>query len=73
MVYDLSRMVDAEGELPNVPDDADSRVVLRYLRMCAAAWEPGVRLLGNLRACDIVRAVDEILGATRPTGAQDHE
>lgn len=70
MVYDFTKTVDAEGELPNVPDDADPRVILRYLRACAGSWEPGVRLLGNLRAGDIVRAVDAYLGATRPTGGQ---
>lgn len=48
-------------------DDAAPEVVLRELRDCAACWEPGARLLGNVRAGDIVRAIDSLLDqATSP-------
>lgn len=30
----------------------------RELRKCAAAWEPGVRLLGNIRADEIIGILD---------------
>jgi hypothetical protein len=53
----------ADGPLPNAPDDCDPRTVLRYVRMCASSWEGAARLLGNVRACDIVRACDAYLGA----------
>lgn len=48
------------AELPTdaYPDNAPPREVLAELRMCAAAWEGGVRVLGNVRAADIVRALD---------------
>lgn len=42
-------------------DDAAPHDVLAMVRFCAASWEPGVRLLGNVRACDIVRACDAAL------------
>lgn len=42
-------------------DDADWRTVLRVTRGCAMAWEPQVRLLGNVRAGDLARAIDEAL------------
>lgn len=44
-------------------DDKHPADVLRMLRLCAASWEPGVRLLGNIRACDIVRACDAAIPA----------
>lgn len=44
-------------------DNAPPSLVLAALRQCAASWEGGVRLLGNIRAQDIVRAIDE-LGVT---------
>ena len=37
-------------------DNAPVEVVLETLAFCAACWEPGVRLVGNIRADDIVRA-----------------
>jgi hypothetical protein len=39
-------------------DNASPEDVLRMVRFCAASWQPGARLLGNVRACDIVRACD---------------
>ena len=35
--------------------------VLAEVRRCAASWAPEVRLLGNVRAADIVRACDEAI------------
>lgn len=49
-------------------DDAEPIEVLRAVAECARCWEGGVRLLGNVRACDIVRAVealDVVLAALR--------
>ena len=39
----------------------DGYAVLSGLINCADGWEPDVRLLGNIRAGDIVRAVSEVL------------
>lgn len=44
-------------------DGADPVVVLRVVRHCANLWEPEARLLGNVQAGDIVRAVDTLLAA----------
>lgn len=41
-------------------DDAPPRDVLAMVRLCAASWVPEARLLGNVRAGDIVRALDAI-------------
>ena len=42
-------------------DDALPDIVLAAVRQCAAAWEPGVRVLGNVRAGDMVRALDQLM------------
>jgi len=47
--------------IPNAPDDLDAATVLRYVRFCANGWDPLARLLGNARAQDIIRAIDEVL------------
>ena len=41
-------------------DNAPAIDVLRAVRECALAWEPDARILGNVRACDIARAIAEI-------------
>ena len=38
-------------------DDADTRTVLLAVLACAQAWEGDVRILGNVRASDAVRAL----------------
>lgn len=46
---------------PNLaPDDAPADAVLASVRACAASWEGGARLLGNVRAMDITRAIDQV-------------
>lgn len=42
-------------------DDADYSTVLLALGACAESWEPNVRLIGNVRAGDIVRALSIVL------------
>lgn len=34
---------------------------LQALKTCAAAWEPGVCLIGNVRASEIIEAVDALV------------
>ena len=51
---------------PPCPDDAPTRDVLLYALRCAKAWEPGARILGNLRACDLSRALTDTLTAPAP-------
>ena len=43
---------------PTLVDDAEPIAVLRAVAYCARHWEGGVRVLGNVRACDIVRACE---------------
>lgn len=42
-------------------DDAPAVDVLKELMRCAFSWEPGVRLIGNVRAVDISRACDQAI------------
>lgn len=44
-------------------DNAPSLNVLAAVRVCAAGWEPDVRIIGNVRAGDIVRSLDEVIDA----------
>lgn len=48
-------------------DMAESRRTLldaaREIRACADAWEPDARLIGNVRAGDIVALIDTVLAA----------
>jgi hypothetical protein len=43
---------------PTFVDDAEPLAVLRAVAYCARHWDGAARLLGNVRACDIVRAVE---------------
>lgn len=49
-------------------DDAEWTTVLKVVRDCALAWDPSTRLLGNVRAKDIVRAIDTALCDLLPHG-----
>jgi len=44
-------------------DDAPADIVLKALQLCAFAWEPNARLLGNIRAVDISRACEDAIRA----------
>lgn len=46
-------------------DDAEPHLVLAAVRHCAASWEGSARLLGNVRASDIVRAIDAVASPPR--------
>ena len=46
-----------EGEPKVAPDGATSDECLAYLLECASCWSPDARLVGNLRAGDIVRSL----------------
>jgi len=48
--------VDRSAALENT-DDAAPAIVLAAVRACAASWVPEARILGNVRAGDIVRAL----------------
>jgi hypothetical protein len=48
---------------PAAPGGVDDSVTLTELRNCCASWEPDVRVLGNVRAADAVRALDAALTA----------
>lgn len=51
-----SRSVDPAA----ATDDMGAIDVLLATGACAASWEPSARILGNVRAGDIVRAVDRV-------------
>lgn len=42
-------------------DDAAPDVVIREIIRCASSWVPEARLLGNVRACDIRRALEQAI------------
>lgn len=42
-------------------DGADAATVLAAVRHCASSWDGEARLLGNIRAKDIVRAIDALV------------
>jgi hypothetical protein len=52
-------------DLPSVAptDNAPPRGVLAGVYECAIAWEPGARIIGNVRAGDIARAVTHAVDA----------
>lgn len=40
-------------------DGAPASLVLRVVQGCALGWEPDARIIGNVRAGDIFRAIEE--------------
>lgn len=51
---------DPAPPLLAAPDDAPPRAVLAYALLCARAWDPSARILGNLRAGDLARAIESL-------------
>lgn len=41
-------------------DGAPATKVLAAIQHCAASWHGEARIIGNVRACDIFRAIDEV-------------
>lgn len=41
-------------------DNADPETVLLAIRYCAKCWTPEARIIGNIRAGDIVRAINSL-------------
>jgi len=41
-------------------DEADPWTVLAAVRACAISWQPEARIIGNVRAGDIARAIQTI-------------
>src|SRR3546814_13544578 len=65
----MSASESTEGQpvpssMPNT-DDADPAVVLSVVMYYAGSWQPEARLLGNVRAGDIVRACDTAVHALK--------
>ena len=52
-------------------DDAPSLTVLAVVGQCAASWAPEARIIGNVRAGDIVRSVDQILAFVMDSMKED--
>lgn len=57
-------MTQGEAMTPDT-DDAAPDVVLAELARCAAHWKPEVRVMGNVRAGDIVRAISTLQSEER--------
>lgn len=59
----VAALVDARNlKSPNAPDGEPADAVLESVRRFATAREakrPNVRIIGNVRACDIQRAIEE--------------
>lgn len=55
--------IPAAGPASMNTDDAPADLVLAALRQCAASWQPGARVMGNVRAGDVVRAATDALRA----------
>ncbi|MCW3783559.1 hypothetical protein [Defluviimonas salinarum] len=49
-------------------DDAEALTVLAVLRYCAASWVPEARIVGNIRAGDIVRSLEPIISKALAAG-----
>lgn len=47
-------------------DDAPAEAVLAALVRCYLHWQPDVRVLGNVRSCDAVRAIREMWARSSP-------
>lgn len=60
--YDFALGIKSEN-MPTAafPDNAPDADVLREVLKCVVSWEPDARLLGNVRAGDIARAVRHVL------------
>jgi len=43
------------------PTDGNLMEVAQHMRQCGNSWEPGARLIGNCRACDLAAIADEYL------------
>lgn len=51
--------LEAPIPTPPRPIDGDLLEVAKRARECAAAWGPGVRLIGDCRACDLLAILTE--------------
>jgi len=47
-------------QMPNT-DNADPITVLAVTALCARSWVPEARILGNVRAGDLARAIDMLM------------
>lgn len=54
------------GLSPNSPPPAPTWETLEALRRCAGSWDADARPLGNVRAADIVAAMDACLALLKP-------
>jgi hypothetical protein len=60
---ELVAKLDGDPSPPQgFPDGEPASVIFAYMRRCARSWVPDARLMGNLRAGDIVRALDTLDG-----------
>lgn len=60
MADEPKRLLEDEARSPMNTDDAEPYAVLNGVGYCAAHWVPEARIIGNVRAGDIVRAVDAV-------------
>ena len=56
-----TRTFDGSYALENT-DNSDARSVVLAVGACADSWVPEARLVGDVRAGDIVKALAEVLG-----------
>ena len=59
---------ETEARAVKNTDDADPWTVLAAVRICALSWEPNARIIGNVRAGDIARAIQAVAKGALGTG-----
>jgi len=71
-------VLDAEAETERklatvvAPDNGTVDEVFSAILQCANAWVPEARIIGNVRAGDIARAVSSALASNKPVGDGDY-
>lgn len=61
MAIAIHGFMDAEDPRLHWEHDGNLVEVAKHMRECGHAWEPGVRLIGNCRACDIAQIAENFI------------
>lgn len=62
----VAGMTTPEAPTPDSTDNAAPDVVIREIIRCASSWVPDARLVGNVRAGDIRRALEYAISRAEP-------
>uniref|UniRef100_UPI00366DAA7C hypothetical protein n=1 Tax=Rhizobium sp. SGZ-381 TaxID=3342800 RepID=UPI00366DAA7C len=64
---DKEMLVEHKLAAVTAPDNGTTSEVLAAVLECARAWVPEARIIGNVRAGDIARAVASVLSSPPPS------